>query len=299
MSYDEKAPKIPRLTGPLNYRVWVEEVRSFLKARGLFDLVLGDEPRPDNTPITSSSRRTVSARARSGTQAQPSPADTKEGTGVPTISLYEAWRRRNASARTCIIGYCSLTMKNKIIDFPTTSDQWEALRKDCRPSNDILLATYTSQFYSYETKQGATVDIISNDLRDLQAYIFATDPDKAPTKKSKISTLLRAVRKLGTRYLTRIEILEDKILTLDYDLVVISLKETEQRLKSKTTYATNATDEQALTVNDRTNRRPKRSGKGPGQNQGDQAGKAGQKRKRDRSCWCCGDEGHMKRECSV
>jgi hypothetical protein len=55
MSYDKKAPKIPRLTGPLNYRVWAEEVRSFLKARGLLDLVLGDELRPDNTPIASSS----------------------------------------------------------------------------------------------------------------------------------------------------------------------------------------------------------------------------------------------------
>jgi hypothetical protein len=65
------------------------------------------------------------------------------------------------------MGYCSLTMRNKIIDLPTASDQWEALRKDCRPLNDILLATYTSQFYSYEPKQGATVDTISNDLRDL------------------------------------------------------------------------------------------------------------------------------------
>jgi hypothetical protein len=126
------------------------------------------------------------------------------------------------------------------------------------------LATYTSQFYSYKLKQGATVDIISNDLRDLQAYIFATDLNKAPTEKSKISTLLQAVRKLGTGYMTRIKILEDKILTLDYDSVVISLKETEQRLKSKTTYATNATDEQALTANDRTNKHPKPSGKGPG-----------------------------------
>jgi hypothetical protein len=89
MSYDEKAPKIPRLTGPLNYRVWAEEVRSFLKARGLLDLVLGDELRPDNTPIALSSRRTVSARARSGIQAQLSPADTVDA-GVPELSLYEA-----------------------------------------------------------------------------------------------------------------------------------------------------------------------------------------------------------------
>jgi formylmethanofuran dehydrogenase subunit E-like metal-binding protein len=126
------------------------------------------------------------------------------------------------------------------------------------------LATYTGQFYSYELKQGATVDIISNDLHDLQAYIFTTDPNKALTEKSKISTLLRAVRKLGTGYLTRIKILKDKILTLDYDSVVISLKETKQRLKSKVTKDTNAIDEQASTANDRKNKRLKRSGKGPG-----------------------------------
>ena len=255
MSYDEKAPKIPRLTGPLNYRIWAEEVRSFLEARGLLDLVLGDEPRPDDTPTTSSSRRTVSTRARGGAQVQPSPANTKDA-DVSILSLYEAWRRKNARARTCIIGYCSLTIKNKIIDLPTAKEQWEALRKDCRPSNDILLAAYTSQFYGYEPKQGATIDSISNDLRDLQAYIFATDPDEAPTEKSKISALLRTVRKLGAEYSTRIEILKDKISTLDYNSVVISLKETKQRLKSKTTYPTNATDEQALTANDQTNKRP-------------------------------------------
>ena len=123
MSYDEKAPKIPRLTGPLNYRIWAEEVRSFLEARGLLDLVLGDEPRPDNTPITLSSRSTASTRARGGARAQPSPADTEEGTGVPAISLYEAWRRRNASARTYIMGYCSLTIRNKIIDLRTANEQ--------------------------------------------------------------------------------------------------------------------------------------------------------------------------------
>ena len=94
MSYDEKTPKIPRLTGPLNYRIWAEEVRSFLEAKGLLDLVLGDEPRPDNTPIASSSRRTASARVRSGTQTQPSPADTVD-TEVFVLSPYEAWRRKN------------------------------------------------------------------------------------------------------------------------------------------------------------------------------------------------------------
>lgn len=305
MSYDEKAPKIPRLTGPLNYRTWAEEVRSFLESRGLLDLVLGDEPRPDDTPTTSSSRHIASVRARGGMRPQPRSADIEEGTGVPGVSLHEAWRRKNARARTCIMSYCSLTMKNKIIDLPTANEQWEALRKDCRPSNDISLATYTSQFYSYEPKQGATVDSISNDLRDLQAYIFATDPDEAPTEKSKISALLRAVRKLGTEYSTRIEILEDKISTLDYDSVVISLKETEQRLKLRATKdATNATDEQALAANDRPNKRPKRSEKGPGWNQNGrnqnsqyQGRQTGQKRKR--TCWCCGDEGHIKFDCSI
>ena len=116
------------------------------------------------------------------------------------------------------------------------------------------------------------MDTISNDLRDLQASIFATDPDESPTEKSKISALLRAVRKLGTEYSTRIEILEDKISTLDYESVVVSLKETELRLKSKAIYTKNATDEQALTANDRKNKRPKRSGKGQSQNSQDQGG---------------------------
>jgi hypothetical protein len=117
-------------------------VWSFLEARGLLDLVLGDELRPDNTPTAptaSSSQR----MGRSGIQAQLSPADTVDAR-VPELSLYEAWRRKNVSARSYIMGYCSLTMRNKIIDLPTVSEQWEALRKDCRLLNDILLATYTS-----------------------------------------------------------------------------------------------------------------------------------------------------------
>ena len=69
------------------------------------------------------------------------------------------------------------------------------------------------------------------------------DPNESPTEKSKISALLRAVWKLGTEYSTRIEILEDKISTLDYESVVVSLKETELRLKSKATYTKNTTDE--------------------------------------------------------
>ena len=287
MSYDDKAPKIPKLTGPLNYRIWAEEVRSFLEARGLLDLVLGDEPRPPSTTPATSTRRTTGTRAKGPSQAQS--GDFEAEADAETLSAQEKWRRKNARARTCMMGYCSLTMKNKIIDLPTAYEQWEALRKDCRPSNDISLATYTSQFYGYEPKQGATVDSISNDLRDLQAFIYATDPNESPTEKSKISALLRAIRKLSVDYHTRIEILEDRMSTLDYDSVVVSLKETEQRLKARSTdgYA----DERALTANDRLRKHPKRPVKPSGSGQ--------ESLKRKRACWCCGDEGHIKTECRV
>jgi hypothetical protein len=274
MSYDEKAPKIPRLSGPLNYRIWAEEVRSFLEAKGLLDLVLGDEPKPTGTTAASSVRNTTSIRGTGSSQQE------------DVLPLQEKWRRKNAQARTCIMGYCSLMMKNKIIDFPTAQEQWEALRKDCRPSNDISLATYTSQFYGYEPKAGATIDSILNDLRDLQAFIFATDPDESPTEKSKIYALLRAVRKLSSDYDTRIEILEDRVSTLDFDSTVISLKETEQRLKSKTGHI----DETALTANDRIRKHPKKSVR---------TASVQGSLKRKRACWCCGDEGHVKNECPI
>jgi len=130
MSYDKKAPKILRLTGPLNYRIWAKEVQSFLKARGLFDLVLGNKLRPNDASAASSFRYTtggVSTRARGRTQggarARPSPADTEEDTEVFVLLLYKAWRCRNARARTYIIGYCSLIIKNKIIDLLIASEQ--------------------------------------------------------------------------------------------------------------------------------------------------------------------------------
>ena len=143
MSSDENIPKFSKLTGPLNYRIWAEEVGSFLESKGLLDLVLGDEPRPDNTHA-SSSRRTAGTRARAGIRSPQGSADAEDDTGVPGLSLYEAWRRRNASARTWIMRYCSTTIKHKIIHLRSASEQWEALRKDSRPLNDVLLSTYTS-----------------------------------------------------------------------------------------------------------------------------------------------------------
>ena len=98
-------------------------------------------------------------------------------------------------------------MKHKIFGLSTAHEQWETLRKDYRPSGDISLATYTGQFYAYKPKTGATIDSISNDLRNLKALIFATDPEEMPTEKSKTSALLRAVRKLGSDHHTQVEIL--------------------------------------------------------------------------------------------
>ena len=85
MSSDENTPKFSKLTGPLNYRIWAEEVGSFLESKGLLDLVLGDDPRPDNTHAISSSRRTVGTRARAGIRS-PQSADAEDDTGVPGLS---------------------------------------------------------------------------------------------------------------------------------------------------------------------------------------------------------------------
>jgi hypothetical protein len=52
-----------------------------------------------------------------------------------------------------------------------------------------------------------------------------TKEEEKPTELSKISALLRAVRKLNTEFNTRIKILEDKLNTLDFEATVIALKE--------------------------------------------------------------------------
>ena len=106
------------------------------------------------------------------------------------------------------------------------------LKKDCRPASNVSLATYTNRFYSYEPKKDATVDSISNELQDLQSAIFMTKENKKPTELSKISALLQAVCKLNPEFNTRIEILEDKLDTLDYEATVVALKEIESQLKA-------------------------------------------------------------------
>jgi hypothetical protein len=54
-----------------------------------------------------------------------------------------------------------------------------------------------------------------------------TREDEKPTELSKISTLLQAIHKLNSEFNTRIEILEDKLDTLDYEATVVALKEIE------------------------------------------------------------------------
>ena len=62
--------------------------------------------------------------------------------------------------------------------------------------------------------------------------IFMTKENEKPIELSKISALLQAVCKLNLEFNTHIEILEDKLDTLDYEATVVALKETESRLKA-------------------------------------------------------------------
>jgi hypothetical protein len=54
-----------------------------------------------------------------------------------------------------------------------------------------------------------------------------TKEDEKLMELLKISALLQAVRKLDPEFSTCIEILEDRLNTLDYEATVVALKETE------------------------------------------------------------------------
>lgn len=142
-------------------------------------------------------------------------------------------------------------MKDKIVHLRTAKDMWETLKKDCRLASNVSLATYTNRFYSYEPKKDASVDSISSELQDLQLAIFITKEEEKPTELSKISALLWAVRKLNLEFNTRIEILEDKLDTLDYEATVVALKETESRIKaSRKTSNGHEAEEGSFATND-------------------------------------------------
>src|ERR1700722_199728 len=139
-------------------------------------------------------------------------------------------------------------MKDKIVHLMTAKEMWQALQKDCRPASNTSLATYTNRFYSYKPNKDATVNSISNELQDLQSAIFMTKAEEKPTKASKILALMRATWMLNPAFATCIEILEDKLDSLNYETTVVALKETESRIKA---LKKTETEEQSLATNDR------------------------------------------------
>src|ERR1700722_7290575 len=273
MDESDKAFKIPKLKGASNYRIWSAEMRAYLEGKGLLDDTIGDEPKPDGP---------VFANSHSG-PGQPDVQASRESIEPLEENLLEKWRRKDARSRSLIMSNCQAHMKGKIVNLMTEKEMWQALQKDYRLASNTSLATYTNRFYSYKPKKDATVDSISNELQDLQSAIFMTKAEDKPTESSKILALLRATRMLNPAFATRIEILEDKLESLDYETTVVALKETESRIKaSKKT----ETEEQSFATNDR------KQGNTRGR---DRKSKGGQKRKRV-ECYACGGN-HFQREC--
>jgi hypothetical protein len=230
---DGKTIKIQKLKGALNYRIWSAEIRTNLEGKGLLNVALSNEPRPAGTSTPRArapNRSSRSRRSRRAPTPEPSPepalpAESKDGGSEDTP--LERWKRKDIKARSLIMTHCQANMKDKIVHLETSKEMWETLKKDCRPASNVSLATYTNRFYSYEPKRDATDDSISSELQDLQSAIFMTKEEEKPTELSKTSAFLRAVCKLSTEFNTGIEILEDKLDTLDFEATVVALKETE------------------------------------------------------------------------
>lgn len=287
--------KIYKLKGASNYRIWSAEVSALLEGKGLLGITLGDETRPDGLHTPQSSTQTVGgSRNRRGGQASiarhTSPVET-EDRGLEESPI-DKWRRRDARSRSLIMTYCQVHMKDKIVHLTTAKEMWDTLKKDCRPASNVSLATYTNRFYSYEPKKDATIDSISNELQELQSMIFMTKEDEKPTELSKISALLRAARKLHLDFDTRIEILEDKLSSLDYETTVVALKETESRIKASKPKATNDEEKSLATEEHKRGQSKKWRGNS-------QRGRGGRSRGQKRiwmGCYTCGGD-HMQRNC--
>ena len=161
---------------------------SYLESKGLLDIVLSIERKPRaNATGGRNTRSTANVIVATVDQVEIVTVTTNGNT--ETITPQEAWRRRNAHAKTIIMSYCSQAMKMKIIDLETAHEQWETLKKDCRPLSDTAMSTYTNQFNDYQPKKGTTIDMIANDLSDLYDAIVTTDKREAPTEKAKIRVL--------------------------------------------------------------------------------------------------------------
>lgn len=293
MNESDKTIKIQKLKGASNYRTWSAEISAHLEGKGLLGVTLGNEPRPDGLDTPQSSTQPVDNPRNRRDGKQTSAARPSSSPGVERGSLdegpLEKWRRKDDKSRSLIMTHCQTHMKDKIVHLQTAKEMWETLKTYCRPPSNVSLATCVNCFYSYEPKRDATVDSISNELQDLQSAIFMIKEDEKPTELSKISALLRAVRKLDPEFNTRIEILEDKLDTLDYEATVVVLKETESRIKASRSKVSSGYEEgeRSLATNNR-----KARGKGRTTQQGPPKG---QKRKWT-GCYTCSGN-HYQRDC--
>ena len=106
---DDKTIKIQKLKGASNYRIWSAEISAHLEGKGLLNVTLGNELKP-NTP-----------RPRAPVRNQQPQRNQRQG-GAATLALeaelelappaeveetlLEKWKRKDAKARSLIIAYC-------------------------------------------------------------------------------------------------------------------------------------------------------------------------------------------------
>src|SRR5271168_470844 len=107
---DDKTIKIQKLKGASNYRIWSAEISAHLEGKGLLNVTLGNELKP-NTPRPRApvrNQRPQRNRRQGGAatpapEAEPEPAPLAEVAGGPGETPLEKWKRKDAKARSLIM----------------------------------------------------------------------------------------------------------------------------------------------------------------------------------------------------
>jgi hypothetical protein len=265
--YSIERPRMAKLTGP-NYRIWSIQVRRYLEAQDLWDIV-ESPPKWILSPETK------------GTTENPASIPDAAAAKLEESKL----RKQDAKASTAIMNACGADPLFLISELATAHEQWAKLKWKYAPVGLRQLGEKLRAFYMSTAPDGSSISHIAADLDRLQGEIGDISPVQRPTMEAKAAVLINIVSQKGGRYDNILAQVESEDI-INYDKVVALFTNFERKILASKTHKEMALRAEASSYGGRT---------------GGRKGKGGSGREQGKffngECHYCKKPGHMKADC--